>query len=81
MADAGDGLEERTYGEVYDMKKEAGDKGEIKCCANVLLPGLAIFLDKFMDARFSLLERKLDIISDKYDIRDHLNNKVDLEPH
>ena len=81
MADAGDGLEERTYCEVYDMKKETGNEGEIKGSANVLFSRLSIFLNKFMDARLSLLERKLDIISDKNDIRDHLNNEVDLEPH
>ena len=80
MADACDGLEERTYGEVDDMKKEARNEGEIKGSANVLFSWLSIFLGKFMNARFSWLERKLDIISDKNDIDDHLDNEVDLEP-
>ena len=81
MTDAGDGLEERTYCEVYDMKKETRNEGQIKGSANVLFSWLSIFLNEFMDARFTLLERKLDIISDKNDIRDHLYNEVNLEPH
>ena len=81
MTNAGDGLEERTYCEVYDMKKETWNEGEIKGSANVLFTWLPIFLNKFMDARFPLLERKLDVISDKNDIRDHLYNEVNLEPH
>ena len=80
MADACDGLEERTYSEVDDMKKEARNEGEIKGRANVLFSWLSIFLDKFMNARFSWLERKLYIISDKNDIDYHLDNEVDLEP-
>ena len=80
MADACDGLEERTYSEVDDMKKEARNEGEIKGRANVLFSWLSVFLDKFMNARFSWFERKLDIISDKNDIDYHLDNEVDLEP-
>ena len=81
MAYAGDGLEERTYCEVYDMKKETRNEGQIKGSANVLFSWLSIFLNEFMDARFTLLERKLDVISDKNDIRDHLYNEVNLKPH
>ena len=80
MADACDGLEERTYSEVDDMKKEARNEGKIKGSANVLFSWFSIFLDKFMNARFSWLERKLDIISDKNDIDYHLDDEVNLEP-
>ena len=62
------------------MEKEARDEGEVKCGANVLFSRLSIFLGKFMDARLALLEGELDIISDKNDIHDHLDNEVDLEP-
>ena len=81
MTEAGDRFQESTDSEVYDMKEEARNESEIKGSANVLFSGLSIFLDKFMNAGFSLLERKLNIISDKNDICDHLKNEVDLEPH
>ena len=80
MTDAGNGLKERADNEIDDMEKEARNEGKIEGSANVLLSWLSIFLDKFMDARLALLERKLDIVSDKDDIHYHLDYEVDLEP-